>query len=205
MLGCIFERMEILDSTDYYNQYAAKYYQDTVNLDLDEIKEEFINYLPDDGDILDIGCGSGRDSLYFIEKGYGVTSIESSSELAELASIHTGQQVINMSYSKINFEKVFDGIWTCATLSRSTEEEVKLILRNSYKSLKKNGILFISVYSGSYQGIKENFYYKEYRAKELKRRVEEIVGFKVLHSYKSIDVRRDSNKKWLHIIIKKEK
>ena len=42
--------------------------------------------------ILDLGCGSGRDSLYFLEKGYIVTSVDASEEMVRLSSELTGQE-----------------------------------------------------------------------------------------------------------------
>lgn len=36
--------------------------------------------------IIDLGCGSGRDSKAFINKGYKVTAVDGSKELAKIAS-----------------------------------------------------------------------------------------------------------------------
>jgi SAM-dependent methyltransferase len=36
------------------------------------VYEPFLTLLPDNSHILDAGCGSGRDSLYFLQNGYKV-------------------------------------------------------------------------------------------------------------------------------------
>jgi SAM-dependent methyltransferase len=56
------------------------------------------------------GCGSGRDSLYFLNKGYRVTAIDASKELSKLDSKLIKQPVLNISYQEIDFENEFDRI-----------------------------------------------------------------------------------------------
>ena len=67
-----------MDSIDYYNKYAAKEFEETVNQDMSEIMREFLNYLEEGDTILDLGCGSGRDSLTLYELGYDVTPLDAS-------------------------------------------------------------------------------------------------------------------------------
>ncbi|MGL4737417.1 MAG: SAM-dependent methyltransferase, partial [Cellulosilyticaceae bacterium] len=50
---------------DFYNKNAKEYAATTLNGDVAEIREKFLQYVPQGGKILDLGCGSGRDSLAF--------------------------------------------------------------------------------------------------------------------------------------------
>lgn len=59
----------------YYNDNARQYYNNTVDVAFTTIQESFLKYLPYNAYILDFGCGSGRDSKSFIEKGYKVDAI----------------------------------------------------------------------------------------------------------------------------------
>ena len=52
-----------MDSIDYYNKYAVKFFEDTVDLDMTPIIGEFLREMEEGATILDMGCGSGRDSL----------------------------------------------------------------------------------------------------------------------------------------------
>ena len=65
-----------MDTIEYYNKYASRIFEDTVDRDMEPQREEFLEELREiDGDtILDLGCGSGRDSLAFYEQGFDVTS-----------------------------------------------------------------------------------------------------------------------------------
>ena len=105
-----------MDSIDYYNKYAAKEFEETVNQDMSGIMKEFLDLLEEGDTILDLGCGSGRDSLSFYELGYDVTPLDASEEMCKLAEIHTGLEVLQMTFEQMDFDNVFDGIWACASL-----------------------------------------------------------------------------------------
>ena len=60
----------------YYNENANKYYKSTYNLEVEELYRPFLSYIPQNGYILDAGCGSGRDSKNFLVKDYIVSSFD---------------------------------------------------------------------------------------------------------------------------------
>ncbi len=78
---------------NYYNQNATEFFNTTFNVDMESLYQAFLQYLTHDAFILDLGCGSGRDTLAFMRKGYRVEALDYSKELVSLASQQTGQQV----------------------------------------------------------------------------------------------------------------
>ena len=76
-----------MDPIDYYNKYAAKVFEDTVDENMDDITSRFLEMLEEGDTILDMGCGSGRDSLTFYNLGYDVTPLD-------LSLIHISQVVV---------------------------------------------------------------------------------------------------------------
>ena len=62
---------------DYYNQNAAAFIAGTVSVDFKETQDKFIDALCGK-QILDFGCGSGRDTKYFIEAGLDVVATDGS-------------------------------------------------------------------------------------------------------------------------------
>jgi hypothetical protein len=52
----------------YYNRNAARYVAETVEVELSVLRERFLAQIPTGGFILDAGCGSGRDSLAFLQR-----------------------------------------------------------------------------------------------------------------------------------------
>lgn len=143
----------MVDSIDYYNRYAAAYYEQTVDLDMSEVMQPFVEMLPEDAEVLDLGCGSGRDTLALKEFGFYVTAMDGSSELCKLAEIYLDQEVLNLTFEEMDFEDVFDGIWACASLVHVEPKAMPGILKKIFTALKAEGILYFSVYEGDRDGI----------------------------------------------------
>lgn len=60
-----------MDNTiEYYNQNAEQFVQGTLSVDFTATQERFLAKLTAGAYILDFGCGSGRDTKYFLDKGY---------------------------------------------------------------------------------------------------------------------------------------
>ena len=51
---------------NYYNLNAKKFIENTQNADMHLAQETFLQLLPGSASILDFGCGSGRDTKYFL-------------------------------------------------------------------------------------------------------------------------------------------
>ena len=64
------EKSKKNQTIQYYNQNAADFVENTRNVDFHVMQDEFIEGLPAGAKILDLGCGSGRDTKYFLEHGY---------------------------------------------------------------------------------------------------------------------------------------
>ena len=92
--------MQYNNTLDYYNSYADEFYKSTVNIDFTTMQEHFLTKLKKGSNILDFGCGSGRDTKYFLEQEYNVEAIDGSAELCKLASEYTGIKVRNIFFSE---------------------------------------------------------------------------------------------------------
>lgn len=94
----------------YYRHNSAAYVEETVKMDMSANLDQFLSYLQDGGHILDLGCGSGRDILFFIGHGYTVMAMDPAPEFAKLASLLLNQQVITQPAQSINEIEKYDGI-----------------------------------------------------------------------------------------------
>ncbi|MGL5624860.1 class I SAM-dependent methyltransferase, partial [Cetobacterium sp.] len=129
-------------SVEFYNNNAEEFFNNTVNADMSATYSLFEENLCDiDGEILDLGCGSGRDAKHFIDKGYKVTALDLSPVLAAKASKYIGQQVIVGDMKDLDYNDKFIGIWACASLLHLTEDEVLETIKRCHKALKKDGVL----------------------------------------------------------------
>ena len=66
---------------NYYNLNAKNFIENTQNADMHIPQNRFHRLLAEHASILDFGCGSGRDTKFFLQKGYDVTATDGSAEL----------------------------------------------------------------------------------------------------------------------------
>lgn len=192
-----------MDSAEYYKQNAADYFDKTINLDLKTYLDRFLEYVPEGGSILDLGCGSGRDSAYFLSQGYDVTALDGSEELCSLASVHIGEDVLHMSFSEMDFEDVFDGIWANASLLHVPRLEFPEILSKVIRGLKKDGVLYMTFRYGEFEGMEGERYYTNYRTKELKELIAGYNELELIEIKKYEDVRPERDTLWIHAFVRK--
>lgn len=110
--------------------------------------KKWINYfsskLPKRSSILDIGCGAGRDSLFFVNKGFSVTGIDFSEKIIEIVKkrVANGKFIV-MDFENLSFpENNFDGIWACASLYHLPKENLMGVLKKINLVLKRGGLFF---------------------------------------------------------------
>ena len=99
--------------------------------------------------ILEIGCGNGRDSKYFSSKGHHVTGLDRSIEAIELCkNLYSSDEPIEFFYGTITDiaktnKKKYDLIYSRFVIHAMSLNEELEMLKISYKLLNKNGQLFI--------------------------------------------------------------
>jgi SAM-dependent methyltransferase len=124
-------------SYKYYDENAQTFYESSINADMSETLERFLSYLPQGAHILDAGSGTGRDTKYFLEKGYLVTAFDASIEMVKMSSAYSGQPTLHMAFESMHFEEKFDGIWACASLLHVKRENLTSVLSRIKSSLNK--------------------------------------------------------------------
>lgn len=129
---------------DYYNQNADDFFESTLSVDMQPLYDEFLPLVTPKGNILDAGCGSGRDSKAFSELGFNITSMDASESLASLATQYLGFPVICQTFQNINFQNQFDGIWCCASLLHVPLIELPDVMIKLNRALRLNGVIYMS-------------------------------------------------------------
>lgn len=194
-----------MDSIDYYNKYAAKEFEETVNQDMSGIMKEFLDLLEEGDTILDLGCGSGRDSLTFYDLGYDVTPLDASEEMCQLAEIHTGLEVLRMTYEEMDFDNVFDGIWACASLLHTPKKELSDILTKIARALNDKGILYMSFKLGDFEGFRGERYFCDFTADSMTELLRDNDRFDIIKLWETEDVRSGhSDIRWLNVLVRKQ-
>ncbi|MCC6094418.1 MAG: class I SAM-dependent methyltransferase [Eubacterium sp.] len=146
---------------DYYDRNTAAYVQSTVGVDFHVLRGYFLKYIPSGGTILDLGCGSGRDSKAFLDAGYQVISVDGSEKMCRAAERLIEQPVLNCRFQDYLPEKQLDGIWACASLLHISVEEIHTVIKRLTPFLKSKACFYMSFKYGSFTGIRDGRYYSD--------------------------------------------
>ncbi len=194
-----------MDPIDYYNKYAANVFESTVELDTEDTIREFLDLLEEGDTILDLGCGSGRDSRIFYDLGYDVTPLDGAEEMCRLAEVHTGLDVLQMTYEEMEFDGAFDGVWAYQSLIHIPKEELPGIFKRIAKALEEDGIFFLSMKLGDSDGFRGERYFNAFSEKELCSLLEADGYFKVEKEWVAKDTRANHpDSRFIHLLARKK-
>ena len=195
-----------MNTLDYYNKNSEEYFNSTLNVDMTNTYKEFLKLVPEGGKILDLGCGSGRDSMNFIKLGYEVTSVDGSKELAKKASALLGNEVIASTFEELELKEKFHGIWACASLLHIKREDLKTVLNNLYNNLEDNGVFYMSFKYGEKEYVDDkNRYFNCFTDESIISFINENTKYNILGLYITEDkLGRVNEVKWLNLICNKK-
>ncbi|MCM1499051.1 MAG: class I SAM-dependent methyltransferase [Clostridium sp.] len=189
---------------DYYNKNAKAFAERTVGADMSICQNKFLSRLKAGSCILDAGCGSGRDSKIFLERGFRVEAMDASEEMCRIAAEYIGQPVTCMGFEEVTAASRFDGIWACASLLHVEKCRLPDILLRFQRALKPDGILYASVKYGDAEEERLERFFSDYHLDEMENVFLQDGLFELLDSFETEDVRPDyRDKPWVNIIVKK--
>ncbi len=191
---------------DHYEGSAESFWQGTREHDVSQNIEAFLQALPQGGalDILDLGCGPGRDLRTFKDLGHRPTGLDGSKTFCRMASQHSGCPVLHQQFLSLQLkEGSFDGIFANASLFHVPSLELPGVLRQLHRALRPDGILFSSNPRGNSEGWNGPRYghYMELGPTEafLKQ-----AGFKIMHHYYRPEGLPREQQPWLAIVSQRQ-
>lgn len=188
----------------YYDQNAAEFCNSTVNADLNQIQDLFIGKLGENAHILDFGCGSGRDTRYFLAHGMSVDAVDGSEELCRIATAYTGIEVKQMYFQELAETDRYDGIWACSSILHLPYEELVKVLGKMRTAVRENGVIYTSFKYGTFRGEKNGRYFTYMTEKSFADLLDEVGGLKIEEEWLTADVRPGrGEEKWLNLILRK--
>ena len=131
-----------MDTLEFYEANAEEYAAESLTHDVLDDRGRFISRLPRGARILDLGCGSGRDSFAFSRLGFEAVPVDGSKNMCREAERYTGLPVRCLTFSELDYEEEFDGVWACASLLHVPSAELPDVLKLVRHALKDGGILF---------------------------------------------------------------
>lgn len=195
-----------IDKTiSYYDGNARNFIKNTVDVKFAATQVRFLLKLEKGASILDFGCGSGRDTKYFLEQGYQVTAIDGSIELCKAAGRYAGISVRHMLFQELNEIERYDGIWACSSILHLSLPELEDVFHRMTAALKERGIIYTSFKYGTYEGERNGRYFTDMTEGKFTDFLKNIRGLEIEDQWVSSDVRPGrGDEKWLNIILRKK-
>ena len=192
------------NTLNYYNTNAHSFVSSTLSVDFSQTQDKFLHLLPLAATILDFGCGSGRDTKYFLDAGMQVDATDGSEELCKLASEYTGIPVRQMLFEELDAKAQYDGIWACSSILHLSQESLKDVLKKMIAALKENGIIYTSFKYGTFEGKRNGRFFTDFTEETFREFVADVDGIRIEEMWVTGDVRPGrGDERWLNLILRK--
>jgi SAM-dependent methyltransferase len=132
---------------DHYNERAAEFWSGTRDHDVKQNIDALLKHIRGTPpfDILDFGCGPGRDLATFRALGHLPVGLEGSPSFAAMAREHSGCEVWQQNFLALALPaERFQGIFANASLFHVPRQELPRVLGELHRALRPAGVLFTS-------------------------------------------------------------
>lgn len=155
--------------------------------------------------ILDFGCGSGRDTKYFLEHGFKVDAIDGSEELCKVASEFTGIQVRNQLFTDLSEHEKYDGIWACSSILHANKNDLVIIVQKIQDALKTNGFFYTSFKYSDFEGERNGRFFTDFTEGTFNIFINNFPKLGIIETWITGDARPGrENEKCLNVILQKK-
>ncbi len=162
-----------------YDGISCKYFDEAKNDWKDKRYVDcFINYLPSNSSILDVGCGTGELLEYFSSLGFKTTGIDISKKMVDISR----KRVVNSHILKMSLYDIsmlrdnFDAIVATFVFVHIPKEKIGEVIKNISNKLKNGGLFFIVFTTSLKEGLQEEPLDSNYKFYAVNYTNEEIIG-----------------------------
>lgn len=192
------------NTIDYYNKNATAFNASTVEVEFHEMQDKFLSCVTGGKRLLDFGCGSGRDTKYFLSKGYDVDAADGSKEMCALAESLTGIEVKQMMFNELSAKNEYDGIWACSSILHLNKIDLKDVMIKMAAAIKDTGIIYTSFKYGEFSGERNGRFFTDFTSESFREFLKDIPQLEIKEEWITGDVRPGrGDEKWLNLIIEK--
>jgi SAM-dependent methyltransferase len=150
----------------HYASNAVRYRDGTLDHDVEQNIDALLAALEGEPpfEILDFGCGPGRDLKRFAERGHHAVGLDGAAPFVEMARSYSGCEVWQQDFLDLNLPSArFDGVFANATLFHVPSAALPGVLARLHTCLRPRGVLFASNPRGDnregWNGLRYGAYY----------------------------------------------
>jgi SAM-dependent methyltransferase len=139
----------------HYSDNALSFWRGTHDHDVAQNYQAFLSQFPPTQtlDILDFGCGPGRDVMYFKSLGHRPVGLDGSDAFCTMARENSGCRILHQHFLELSLpQQGFDGVFANASLFHVPGQELPRVLETLHAALRPGGILFSSNPRGNNEG-----------------------------------------------------
>jgi SAM-dependent methyltransferase len=149
-------KMRTLNAYDALSADLAQGFDRFFDVFAQEQAAQFLYGLDPNGLILDLGCGGGPASSYFIQRGYATISADLSAGMLQECRKRGLSDLVRLDLEELPFRRgVFAGIWAHTSLLQVPKARLAGVLQALAEALQPGGRLFVALKEGGgedYQG-----------------------------------------------------
>jgi len=213
-----------IDTDINYSDYWNSIYSNLKNIEKESPFATFIynDYLSSNAEktLIELGCGSGRDSMFFAKNKINVTAVDISKIAVDKLNKRKAPNLKafcdDFSAPLALYERMYDYCYSRFTIHSINSLQETNTIKNAYHTLKNDGLFFIEVRSinDSIFGLGEKISHNEYIYNNHYRRFIDIdelkeklkcFGFKIIFELEDINLApyKDENPSIIRIIAQK--
>ncbi len=134
----------------HYDNSAQSFWQGTKDHDVTQNRSALLRHIEHSEtdppfQILDLGCGPGRDLIAFRDAGHEPTGVDGAANFCAMAREVSGCPILHQNMLALDLPaEYFDGVFANAVLFHVPTQELPRVLGNLHASLKPGGVLFAS-------------------------------------------------------------
>jgi SAM-dependent methyltransferase len=110
--------------------------------------ESFLTSLPQQGNVLDLGCGPGLAAADFADAGHNVTATDASAAMIKLAARHAGVTTRQETFDEIRGDAIYDGVWANFSLLHAERADLPRHIQAIATALRPGGVFHIGMKTG---------------------------------------------------------
>ena len=191
---------------DFYEKNAEEYMESTKNVDMSSAYEHFCKHLKTGDIVLDVGCGSGRDLKYFLEKGFQAEGIEPSKAIYHILKKQKDLVVYPVTIQKFVPTKKYQAVWACASLLHLSKKEIIEFFSRIEDILFPDGVIYVSGKRGIETGYgKDGRFFLEFTEELLQEILNCNPHLELVETWDSEDGKGRTEIRWMNFIIRYKK